>query len=195
MWLACLFNIGIFNFGNAEGFSFHSIIEKCLPLQAKEINDDSFTWEIQEESFAKKPAAKWVTINQTIGTEIITIDFPKKPAIKKKDGFFFATTKLDGSEYSLITPLPPMGTIDANVFFPLFVEQMSKGLKSVEYSITEQNGLNILDLKGLDSERKEWGRVKVVITRSNFYTIAVVYPEGKESDFQDRYLNSFTVQK
>ena len=197
MCLVCLFCVGIFNFGNAsEGLSLHSIVEKCLPLQVQEVNDDSFTLEIQEEADLERKSAptKWVTIKQAIGNEKITLDFPKKPTIKKKDGFYFVNTKLDGSEYSFIAPLPPMGSIDASVFFPLFVEQISKGLSSVEYSITQQGNLHILNLKGLDLVKSEWGKVKVVITPVNFYTMAVVYPEEKQSESQDRFLNSFSVQ-
>jgi hypothetical protein len=192
MFLLSVLSVGFLSFGNALEVPFSEIIENFMPISS---NNDYFTLEMQEnEIIETKGVAKWINVKQSIGSEKITLDFPKKPIIKKKDGFFFATTKHEGTEYSFITPLPPK-PLDANMFFSLFLDQISKDLTSLEYTISEEKNLKILNLIGFDTVRAEWDEIRIIVTPYNFYSLGVAYPEGKQNDSQTEFLNSFALQQ
>lgn len=168
-------------------FPLVEVFNEVLCGQAQDSNLNSVSAGIRAKSYL---------FNYDVGNETVYLDFPKKPKVKKKDGMLFAILEFQEAEYSFLTSLPPVGPVDPNIVFNIFIAQLHQDMPNaeVDYNVHQTNGLEIMDMTIIDNQNDEKCLLKMVVTGNNIYTIAVSFPNGQTSDLYNQFLNSFSVQ-
>lgn len=130
---------------------------------------------------------------QSFDSELISIDFPKVPSIKKKDGMLFAVAKERKIEYAFLAPIPPIAVYSEDLFLFLLSELNSSPCKVIEYNAYEENSHDVIEIISINNKNKKTQKVKAIVTDENFYLISVEFPLDKGDSSVDHFLNSFKI--
>lgn len=149
----------------------------------------------QDNDFLIPKKNKWVTINQTFGSEKVTVKFPKKPSIEKKDGAYFAGLEVPAGAYSFMAPYPPIGLISHYELFESFRSAIAEQMPEAEIveALTVNFDRTIFELYAYNIDHAVY-KTKIIVTSKNFYVIGVAYLQEKENSSHGQFLNSISIK-
>lgn len=134
----------------------------------------------------------WIALNGQVNKEKFHIKFPAIYQHIQETDTFIAATLVNGTAYALlVAPLPEI-EFNAEEQFGELLEEISKTATVLEYESKKMQGRSTLDLFVRYSEKGNYAKIRIVLSKKNLYSMITQFEEGAEEQ-HNLFISSFSI--